>query len=338
MALLQEPAPLGPSAAEAWEQRKAGLETGSLTLEDGRTLSFHIDGDRRSGKPVILLLHGMLSSRVMWVSHAPPEKCVYVVPSRPGYADSSDPGPRYTLTHFARDIERLMDHLGIGEFSVIGHSSGGPPALAVAAALGRRRVKVVACLGGDTEYSNPSPRTPVDPVAKDMLWCFAGVFRRWWTPFFVPFILRRCQFLFMLLGRLASRRTALFLRAMLRPEELPMWEEARGDNFFRIALCESTRAAVDPSPMRSGMAGMINDFAAERLRRFDFDASAIKSKVLFWSGELDKPCLDPTLFNHEVLCPSSELRVVPNRGHLGVLAPDTLAELVDAVLAAAATT
>lgn len=71
---------------------------------------------------------------------------------RPGYAGSSSIEiGQYTYRDFARDIEELADHLGARTFSVVGHSSGGPNALACAYFLSNR-VTSVAILAGDPEY------------------------------------------------------------------------------------------------------------------------------------------------------------------------------------------
>ncbi|MBB1021280.1 alpha/beta hydrolase [Dietzia sp. E1] len=59
---------------------------------------------------------------------------------RPGYG-RSDAGP-ISLAGVARDVETIADHLGIDRFMVSGWSGGGAFALATAAALPRRVVRV----------------------------------------------------------------------------------------------------------------------------------------------------------------------------------------------------
>jgi pimeloyl-ACP methyl ester carboxylesterase len=56
---------------------------------------------------------------------------------RPGYG-GSDPVPDPTLSGFAIDLERLADHLWLGQFPVVGWSRGGLYAAACAARLGER--------------------------------------------------------------------------------------------------------------------------------------------------------------------------------------------------------
>jgi len=56
---------------------------------------------------------------------------------RPGYG-RSDPVADPTLAGFARDLERLLDHLWLGEIPVVGWSGGGQYAAASAALLAER--------------------------------------------------------------------------------------------------------------------------------------------------------------------------------------------------------
>jgi len=321
-----------------WQRRKDSLMVGSLMLPDGRALSYHIDGDLALRKPVVLLIHGMLNSRLLWLAEEPPSRCTYISVDRPGYADSSCPGPNYGYTAFARDIEALLDHLGVEETIVIGHSTGGPYALAVASALGAQRVACVACLCGDTEYANPSSETPVDPVAKDLLCCLARPLRRYWCWCLVPMLLRFGCLFFWIMRRLAAQRTQGFLWALMTTEERAMWEDRGGDNFFRYSLVESMRNSVLPTPARGAAGGIVTDFRLERAGRFDFDPSGIECRVILWSCENDAPCLAPTIFNHTTLCPGSELHILPGLGHLAMLRPDVLQQLIDRTLEVACRT
>lgn len=143
---------------EPKEALKAKLDSarliGDVTLRDGRKLSYHVEGD---GVPVVVF-HGMCSSRFTWVSKQPLAKICpgvrLIAVDRPGYGDSSSPPAGYSYTMATSDLVELMDDLGIKEFCVAGHSSGGPFALAAAALLPER---VVACAAicSDPPYSHP---------------------------------------------------------------------------------------------------------------------------------------------------------------------------------------
>lgn len=56
---------------------------------------------------------------------------------RPGYG-GSDRHPRRTVADAATDVQAIANELGIDSFGVVGHSGGGPHALACAALLGDR--------------------------------------------------------------------------------------------------------------------------------------------------------------------------------------------------------
>jgi len=328
----------GLSGKALWEKRLADLATDSILLPDGRSLAYHIDGDLALGRPVVLLLHGMFSSRLCWVAPRRPDHYALVAVDRPGWGESSDPPKDYSYMSFARDMEALMDHLQIDRFSVLGHSSGGPNALAVASLLGPRRVPVAACLAGDTEYRNASPETPTDPMSHFAFGCLAGPLKKPWEKLVVPLCTRWCPAIMSCSARImacmAGTCTRLFVKTNLVRQEAEIWrEDSPRSSFFMEALVESTSFGARPSVARSGARGFCHDFAVER-NPFDFDAGGVQSRTLFWAGEFDDICLRPTLFNHHVLYPGSELRIVPNRGHVGVLASDTLEPLLERVLEA----
>jgi pimeloyl-ACP methyl ester carboxylesterase len=65
---------------------------------------------------------------------------------RPGYG-GSDPSPGRTVADAAADVEAIADDLKLDKFGVLGRSGGGPHALACAALLGDRVLRV-ACLVG----------------------------------------------------------------------------------------------------------------------------------------------------------------------------------------------
>ncbi|MBM3601296.1 MAG: alpha/beta hydrolase [Alphaproteobacteria bacterium] len=86
--------------------------------------------------PAVLLLHGYPQTHVMWHKLAPrlAESFTVVAADLRGYGDSSKPlanppgGPDhagYAKRAMALDQVRVMDHLGIDRFAVVGHDRGG---------------------------------------------------------------------------------------------------------------------------------------------------------------------------------------------------------------------
>ncbi|MCW2812212.1 MAG: alpha/beta hydrolase [Friedmanniella sp.] len=119
-----------------------------LKLRDGRTLAYCQWGDR-AGRP-IFLFHGAPGSRLFAPdSMTTAEAGVRLITvDRPGYG-RSDPRPGRQILDWPADVQEVADTLGVEEFGVAGHSSGGPYALACALALPERvdRVALVSCIG-----------------------------------------------------------------------------------------------------------------------------------------------------------------------------------------------
>ena len=126
-------------------------------LRDGRRLKYDIDGptldESTKNLPVIFTFHGMfLSGQSFMQQQRPPTDYNIVSINRPGYHGSSCVKVGlYSYKEFAFDIEELADFLHVNKFSVVGHSSGGPNALACAYYM-PDRIKSIGILAGDPEY------------------------------------------------------------------------------------------------------------------------------------------------------------------------------------------
>src|SRR3954451_15717160 len=107
-----------------------------IELSDGRTLAYAEWGDPQ-GRPIISC-HGTPGCRL---NRHPNQDLVrstgarVVAFDRPGYGQSSRLRGR-RVVYVVDDVARLADHLGVGEFAVVGGSGGGPDSLAVAGLLG----------------------------------------------------------------------------------------------------------------------------------------------------------------------------------------------------------
>lgn len=117
-----------------------------LQLDDGRTLAVEEAGNLEG--PPVFYLHGTPGSRL----NRPAERIVYdlgirlVTYDRPGYGDSTRlPGRR--VADAAGDVQAVAQALNLSSIVVLGHSGGGPHAIACAAMLPVlvRRVAAVAC-------------------------------------------------------------------------------------------------------------------------------------------------------------------------------------------------
>ncbi len=115
----------------------------TLKLKDGRRLGFAQFGST-SALPV-LYFHGWPGSRL--------EAGFFDIPSvqmigvdRPGYGLSDTLKDR-KLADWPRDIEELVNSLGIDKFAIVGMSGGGPYAAACAYYLRKRLIKVAIIAG-----------------------------------------------------------------------------------------------------------------------------------------------------------------------------------------------
>jgi pimeloyl-ACP methyl ester carboxylesterase len=121
-----------------------------LRLSDGRTLHIYDTGAPEAGARLTVFWHhgtpntgappeplfpAAAERGIRWVSH-----------DRPGYG-ASTPQPGRDVAAVAGDVAAIADALGIGTFAVMGHSGGGPHALACAALLPGRVLAVAAGSG-----------------------------------------------------------------------------------------------------------------------------------------------------------------------------------------------
>jgi pimeloyl-ACP methyl ester carboxylesterase len=127
-----------------------------ILTRDSRTLAFSIYGDPH-GKPVFFF-HGTPGSRLF----RPPDEITsrvgvkLICVDRPGYGNSTFQTGRRILD-WPEDIVQIADNLGLDTFAVVGHSGGGPYALACAHRLSDR-VSLAATLAG----AGPVAISPLD--------------------------------------------------------------------------------------------------------------------------------------------------------------------------------
>lgn len=111
------------------------IEKAQVTLEDGRTLVWVEYGVPRG--PAVLFFHGGNDSRLAGRLLADASDRVgvrLICPDRPGFGESTFQAGR-TFGSWPADVSELVEHLGIAGFAVLGHSGGGPHALACASML-----------------------------------------------------------------------------------------------------------------------------------------------------------------------------------------------------------
>ncbi|MDA4136921.1 MAG: alpha/beta hydrolase [Thaumarchaeota archaeon] len=268
-------------------------------LSSGRMLEVSEAGDPR-GLPVFVL-YGTPSSRLFYPPHVADAERRHVrliSYNRPGYGNST-PVPGRRMVDDAADVAAIADSLGLDKVAVWGHSGGGAPALACAAAL-PKRVVAAASLAGCAPY----PAEGID-------W-FAGMGE-----------LNVEDFKLMLANEaeweLKSQQDA---DSMLKATPLELAQ------IFATLLSEEDRMALSSDELASwmhdtmheayktGIRGACDDSLA--IPKWDFDPVSIRIPVQVWHGEHDKfvPFSHGQWFASRI--PRAEAHLEKNEGHLGL--------------------
>ncbi|MFZ0048174.1 MAG: alpha/beta hydrolase [Streptosporangiaceae bacterium] len=258
-----------------------------LTLADGRTLHYYDTGGAGQvvfwhhgtpniGSPPEPLFDAAARNGLRWVSY-----------DRPAYGGSS-PDPGRTVASAAADVAAIADAVGAARFAVLGHSGGGPHALACAALLPDR---VIAAVSG----AAPAP------YDADGLDWHAG-----WTP-----------------GIAAENRAAAAGREALEyhlahaePEDMAAFF-TDGD-LAALGGRWSWVGSVAGAAMEQGNDGAIEDGLAA-VAPWGYAPADITVPVLLLHGTADK--MVPSAHGEWLAahCPAAELRLVPDAGHITVL-------------------
>ncbi|RZU77746.1 pimeloyl-ACP methyl ester carboxylesterase [Micromonospora kangleipakensis] len=257
-----------------------------LRLADGRTLHAYDTGgeDRLAvfwhhgtpniGAPPAPLFAAADRLGIRWVSH-----------DRPGYGGST-PLPGRDIASAATDVAAVADALGLDRFAVVGHSGGGPHALACGALLADR---VVAVVSG----------AALAPYDADGLDWFAGM---------VP-------------SGVASLRAAAAGRAAKEEFETSGVEYDPGFTPADLAALAAEwswfDSVVGPA-IEAGSGGLIDDDLAY-VSPWGFDPARVTPPVLLLHGGRDG--VVPAAHGEWLArrCPGAELRRYPEDGHISVL-------------------
>jgi pimeloyl-ACP methyl ester carboxylesterase len=259
-----------------------------LRLSDGRTLHAYDTGaDDAAGRLAVFWHHGSPNIG------APPEPLFsaadrlgirWVSYDRPGYGGST-PRPERDVASAAADASSVADALGIDRFAVMGHSSGGSHALACAALLPGRVIGVVSVAG-------------MAPFGAEGLDWFEG---------FGPggeAVLRAA----------AAGRVALEKRLAESDDEPGFTPE---DEAVLAGEWSWLIEVVRPA-LAGGMGGFIDDDLAG-VGAWGFDPADVAAPALFLHGGRDR--VVPAAHGEWLArrCPSAELWLYPEDGHISVL-------------------
>jgi pimeloyl-ACP methyl ester carboxylesterase len=259
-----------------------------LQLSDGRTLHvYDTSEDDADDRLAVFWHHGSPNIG------APPEPLFpaaerlgirWVSYDRPGYGGST-PSPDRDVASAAGYTSAVADALGIDRFAVMGHSGGGSHALACGAQLPERVLGVVSVAG-------------MAPFGAEGLTWFEG---------FGP-------------GGAAQLRAAAAGRAALEKHLADTDDEADFTPEDEAALAGEWSWLIDVvrPAIAGGMGGFIDDDLAG-VGAWGFDPAVIVAPALFLHGGRDR--MVPSSHGEWLArrCPSAELWLRPDDGHISIL-------------------
>lgn len=240
-----------------------------------RTPVFWFHGTPNIGAPPVPLFAAAAEHGLRWMSY-----------NRPGYGGSS-PNPGRTIASAASDVAAVADALGVGKFAVLGHSGGGPHALACAAVLGDRVVAAVSVSG-----LAPFPDDHEDT------W-YAGMYPGGEAA------LRAAR-----AGR--EEREAHAAKSEYDPEMFTPADHAALEGDWKWIL-----SVVGPA-LENGPGAMIDDDVAYT-HPWGCDPAAIAAPTLLLHGTEDR--INPSSHSESLArqIPNATLRLSPGDGHISIL-------------------
>jgi pimeloyl-ACP methyl ester carboxylesterase len=140
--------------------------TGAVSSADGVTIRYDVHGfDEHGGLPALVLVHGWSCDRGYWrhqVPHFATQRTVVTV-DLAGHGESGTAGRHaWTMPSFGDDVVAAVDHLGLRDLVLAGHSMGGDVIIEAARRLPGR---VQGLVWADTYRRLAAPGSPPAPDA-----------------------------------------------------------------------------------------------------------------------------------------------------------------------------
>lgn len=279
-------------------------ESATLTMPDGRVVGYATHGPA-GGRPVVWC-HGGPGSRLEPAVAGPEAAAAgitFVGIDRPGYGLSTL-WPGRSIAGWVPDGLAVADALGLDTFAVVGVSTGGAYALALAALAPERVTAVVACCAlTDMTWAEGRAMMPATAV-RDL----------WDAPDRAAALAAAAE----AFGEDGSRFLAnpggdgdddddlpALPAADLAVLSDPAWLD-------RMAPCLAEMFA-------SGVQGYCDDRIADGAGWVSFDPGAVRAPTTVLHGEAD-PIIPPAHARHTAaVVPGATLRLVPELGHLSIM-------------------
>jgi pimeloyl-ACP methyl ester carboxylesterase len=268
-----------------------------VQLQGDAVVAFQEYGDA-NGVPV-MFCHGWPSSCTMAQLTEEParELGVHIIsPDRPGISGSSLQ-PNRKLADWPRVIERVLDHVGIGEFRALAISGGAPYAYALAATM-PERVRAIAIVGGAIPMAELEDARGLLPLYR---WMLALNRSR-------PQLLRR---LFCMARPILALRPPVRLRPLLLKMLMlrPCDAESLRDAAAFEAIFESQRRA-----WRGSAEGVMAD-AQIYAHPWGFSLEDVHVPVRLWHGKQDRAFSVHLAEEVAKRLPDCNARFIDNAGH-----------------------
>src|SRR5919198_851037 len=268
-----------------------------VQLQGGAVVAFQEYGDA-NGIPV-MFCHGWPSSCTMARLTDEPARELgvrIISPDRPGISGSSLQRNR-KLSDWPRVMERVLDHLGIGELRALGISGGAPYAYAMAATM-PGRVRAIAIVCGAIPMAELEDATGLLPLYRWMLALYRSR----------PKLLRR---LFRMAQPILSLRPPVRLRPLLLKMLMlrPCDAESLRDAAAFEAIFESQRRA-----WRGSAEGVMAD-ARIYAQPWGFSLEDIHVPVRLWHGTQDRAFSIQLAKEVAARLPNCKARFIDDAGH-----------------------
>jgi pimeloyl-ACP methyl ester carboxylesterase len=267
---------------------------GQITRPGGRRVAF-ADYGAPDGLPVFHC-HGAPGSRHQPHSQAQAARALglrVIGVDRPGYGLST-PQPGREIADGARDLLAVADHLDIESMLVVGASTGGAYALALAELAPQRVAAVVLCC-----------------AMADMRWA------RQHAP------MTACDFVWSAPNRATATARAVSAWGHDGSRLIDLSDAASSFPPADLAFMANPALAAfvpDLEPFRQGVAGLVDDRMADGPAKgwFSFDVRAVRCPVTILHGERDT--LVPVAHARHIasLLPQARLEIFANDGHLSI--------------------
>ena len=125
------------------EELSAPPVQGTVAAPDGVSIAYTI---RANDSPSLVFIHGWMCDQSFWDAQVEPmsESFTVVTIDLAGHGQSGMNREEWSLMTFGTDVQTVVEHLGLNEVILIGHSMGGPVALEAARMMPGRVIGVIA--------------------------------------------------------------------------------------------------------------------------------------------------------------------------------------------------